>query len=112
MSCAVARTKDGTGWREWLDWAIAAPRRIIAIALFIVIGAAVFGIPVTKSLSAGGFQDPSSESAEGAALLPTSFTRAIWMLITVRSVRCQRIERRRVRVSESGRGRHELRADG
>jgi len=72
-SCAVARIKDGTGWREWLDWAIAAPRRIIAIALFIVIGAAVFGIPVTKSWSAGGFQDPSSESAEGAALLSDKF---------------------------------------
>ena len=75
MSCAVERTKDGTSWREWLDWAIGAPRRIIAIALFIVIGAAVFGIPVTKSLSAGGFQDPSSESAKGVALLSDKFHR-------------------------------------
>jgi len=46
--------------------AIAAPRRIITIALFVLIGAAIFGIPVTKSLSAGGFQDPSSESVRRA----------------------------------------------
>jgi RND superfamily putative drug exporter len=72
-SCAVARIKDGTSWREWLDWE--SPRRAASLQshLFIVIGAAVFGIPVTKSWSAGGFQDPSSESAEGAALLSDKF---------------------------------------
>ena len=35
--------------------AIRAPRQIIAIALLVMAGAAVFGIPVAKSLSAGGF---------------------------------------------------------
>ena len=44
--------------------AIAAPRRIIAAALLVMVATAVFGIPVTKSLSAGGFQDPTSESAQ------------------------------------------------
>ncbi|HZA11515.1 MMPL family transporter [Mycobacterium sp.] len=66
--------------------AIAAPRRIIAIALLVLIGAAVFGIPVTKSLSAGGFQDPSSESAQGATLLADKFHQGdMEMLITVSS---------------------------
>ena len=39
--------------------ALAAPRRIIAIAALTMVGAAIFGIPVAKSLSAGGFQDPT-----------------------------------------------------
>ena len=34
--------------------AIAAPKRIIGIAVLVMIGTAIFGIPVTKSLSAGG----------------------------------------------------------
>jgi putative drug exporter of the RND superfamily len=53
--------------------AIAAPRRIIAIALLVMVGAAVFGIPVAKSLSAGGFQDPASESSQAAQLLTERF---------------------------------------
>ena len=43
--------------------AIRAPRRIIAIALLVMAGTAVFGIPVANSLSAGGFEDPTAESA-------------------------------------------------
>ena len=46
--------------------AIRAPRRIIAIALLVIAGAAVFGIPVAKSLSAGGFADPTAGSAHAA----------------------------------------------
>ena len=50
------------GWQSVLHrialMAIAAPRRIIVIAALTMIGAAIFGIPVAKSLSAGGFQDP------------------------------------------------------
>src|SRR4051794_29656120 len=38
-----------------------------------MIGAAVFGIPVTKYLSAGGFQDPTSESSRAAQLLVDKF---------------------------------------
>ena len=44
--------------------AIAAPRRIIAVALLVMVASGIFGIPVAKSLSAGGFQDPTSESAQ------------------------------------------------
>ncbi|OBI79887.1 MMPL family transporter [Mycobacterium sp. 1245805.9] len=53
--------------------AIAAPRRIIAIAILVFIGAAVFGIPVAKSLSPGGFQDPNSESAHAIQILTDKF---------------------------------------
>ena len=53
--------------------AIAAPRRIIAVALLVMVAAAIFGIPVTKSLSAGGFQDPTSESAQAASMLSETF---------------------------------------
>ncbi|SPM31169.1 MMPL family transporter [Mycobacterium terramassiliense] len=53
--------------------AIAAPRRIIAIAVLVFIGAAVFGLPVAKSLSPGGFQDPNSESAHAIGILTDKF---------------------------------------
>ena len=53
--------------------AIAAPRRIIAVAVLVLVAAAIFGIPVAKSLSAGGFQDPTSESAAGHQLLADKF---------------------------------------
>ncbi|WP_145929523.1 MMPL family transporter [Mycobacterium intracellulare] len=53
--------------------AIAAPRRIIAIGVLVFIAAAVFGVPVAKSLSPGGFQDPDSESARAIAVLTDKF---------------------------------------
>ncbi len=53
--------------------AIAAPRRIIAVGVLVFIAAAVFGIPVAKSLSPGGFQDPNSESARAIAVLSDKF---------------------------------------
>ena len=53
--------------------AIAAPRRIIAVALLVMVGAAIFGIPVTKSLANGGFQDPTSESWHASQLLSDKF---------------------------------------
>jgi RND superfamily putative drug exporter len=66
--------------------AIRAPRRIIAIALFVLVGAAVFGIPVAKSLSAAGFQDPTAESAHATNLLANEFGQGdMPMLITVTS---------------------------
>src|ERR1700676_859871 len=66
--------------------AIRAPRRIIAIALFVLVGAAVFGIPVAKSLSAAGFQDPTAESAHATNLLAHEFGQGdMPMLITVTS---------------------------
>ena len=53
--------------------AIAAPRRIITIAVLVMVGAAIFGIPVTKSLANGGFQDPTSESWHASRLLSDKF---------------------------------------
>jgi RND superfamily putative drug exporter len=53
--------------------AIAAPRRIIAAAVLVMVAAAIFGVPVAKSLSAGGFQDPTSESAHANQLLSEKF---------------------------------------
>jgi putative drug exporter of the RND superfamily len=64
--------------------AIAAPRRVIAVAVLVLIGAAVFGIPVVKSLPAGGMQDPTSESAKATQLLTDKFGQSDQkMLITV-----------------------------
>ncbi|OBG28350.1 MMPL family transporter [Mycobacterium sp. 852002-51057_SCH5723018] len=53
--------------------AIAAPRRIIAAAALILVAAAIFGVPVVNNLSAGGFQDPTSESARATELLRDKF---------------------------------------
>jgi putative drug exporter of the RND superfamily len=53
--------------------AIAAPRRIIAAGVLVFIAAAIFGLPVAKSLSAGGFQDPNSESARAISVLTDKF---------------------------------------
>ncbi|CAN5360884.1 MMPL family transporter [soil metagenome] len=61
--------------------AIAAPRRIIALAVLVMIAAAVFGVPVAKSLSSGGFQDPTSESARAAQLLAEKFSQSDMQLI-------------------------------
>ncbi|OMC12106.1 MMPL family transporter [Mycobacterium sp. SP-6446] len=53
--------------------AIAAPRRIVAVAVLVFIAAAIFGVPVAKSLAPGGFQDPDSESARAIAVLTDKF---------------------------------------
>lgn len=53
--------------------AIRAPRRIIATAVLVFIAAAIFGVPVAKSLSPGGFQDPDSESAHAINVLSDKF---------------------------------------
>ncbi|CAN3130310.1 MMPL family transporter [Mycobacterium sp. smrl_JER01] len=55
----------------WL--AIAAPRRVLAVALLTMVACGIFGAPVAQHLSAGGFQDPSSESARATALLVDKF---------------------------------------
>jgi putative drug exporter of the RND superfamily len=68
--------------------AISASRRIIAVALLAMVGAAIFGIPVIKSLSAGGMQDPTSESWHAARILSDKFGQGdMQMLITVTSPR-------------------------
>ena len=64
--------------------AIAAPRRIIAAAALVMVACAIFGSPVTKSLSAGGFTDPASESARAADILASKFSQSdVALLITV-----------------------------
>ncbi|WP_101952549.1 MMPL family transporter [Mycobacterium sp. 3519A] len=68
--------------------AIAAPRRIIAVALLVMVASGIFGIPVAKHLSAGGFQDPTSESAQATKLLVDKFGQGdMELLISVTSDR-------------------------
>jgi uncharacterized membrane protein YdfJ with MMPL/SSD domain len=61
--------------------AIRAPKRIIAIALLVMVATGIFGIPVTKSLSAGGFQDPTSQSAKAKQLLVDKFGQGDMQLV-------------------------------
>ncbi|MFG1931074.1 MMPL family transporter [Mycobacterium sp. NPDC048908] len=66
--------------------AIAAPRRILAAALLVMVACGIFGVPVAKHLSAGGFQDPTSESAQAAKLLVDKFGQGdMELLISVTS---------------------------
>ncbi len=53
--------------------AIRAPRRIVATAALVMVACGIFGIPVAKTLSAGGFQDPTSESTQATRLLVDKF---------------------------------------
>jgi uncharacterized membrane protein YdfJ with MMPL/SSD domain len=64
--------------------AIAAPRRVIAVAVLVMLAAGIFGIPVAKSLSSSGFADPTSESARATQLLTNKFHQGdMQMLVTV-----------------------------
>lgn len=63
--------------------AIAAPRRILAAAAFLAVAAAIFGVPVTQKLTAGGFQDPHAESSRAAALLTGRFDQGDMQLLIV-----------------------------
>ncbi|WP_374021645.1 MMPL family transporter [Mycobacterium sp. HNNTM2301] len=53
--------------------AITAPRRIIAAAFLVLIMAAVVGASALHALSAGGYQDPSSQSARAQRVLAEKF---------------------------------------
>jgi RND superfamily putative drug exporter len=53
--------------------AIAVSRRVLACVLLVIVGAAVFGVPVTGGLSNGGFRDPTSQSWHAAQLLAEKF---------------------------------------
>lgn len=61
--------------------AIAAPRRVLVVAALVMVAAGMFGVPVAKSLSAGGFQDPTSESAQATQLLSDKFNRGDMQLV-------------------------------
>jgi putative drug exporter of the RND superfamily len=52
---------------------LTAPRRVIAVAVLLMIAFAIFGIPAATSLSGGGFLDPKSESARASAMLAEKF---------------------------------------
>jgi putative drug exporter of the RND superfamily len=64
-------------------FATIAPRRILAVAALVLVGAAIFGIPVARSLSAGGFQDPTSESAQAIQLLTDKFGQSDQQMLIV-----------------------------
>ncbi|MDT5131269.1 MAG: putative drug exporter of the superfamily [Mycobacterium sp.] len=63
--------------------AIAAPRHILAVAALVMVAAGVFGVPVAKSLSAGGFQDPNAQSSKAAKLLTDKFSQGDMQLLIV-----------------------------
>jgi putative drug exporter of the RND superfamily len=61
--------------------ALAAPRRIVAVALLVMVGAAIVGVPGAKSLTSGGFQDPTSESWRASRLLSEKFAQGDMRMI-------------------------------
>ena len=63
--------------------ALAAPRRIIAVAALAMVAVAIFGVPVAKNLSASGLQDPNSESAKATQLLADKFGQGNVQLLIV-----------------------------
>lgn len=66
--------------------AIAAPRRVIASAMFLAVLAAVFGIPAAATLPGGGFLDQTAESARATAVLAEKFHQGdMEMTLLVRS---------------------------
>jgi putative drug exporter of the RND superfamily len=66
--------------------AINAPKRTMIVAALLMVAAAIFGVPVAKSLSASGFQDPTSESARATKLLIDKFDAGdVQMIIVVSS---------------------------
>jgi hypothetical protein len=84
----AARSADRLGdVLSAIAWCVIdSPRWAITIALLVMVGTAVFGIPVADSLSEAGFQDPNTESALASTLLATKFGQAdLQMLITVNS---------------------------
>ena len=67
-------------------FALAAPRRVLALAALVMLATGIFGIPVIGSLSAGGMHDPNSESSQASALLAQKFGQGdMDMVITVTS---------------------------
>jgi uncharacterized membrane protein YdfJ with MMPL/SSD domain len=63
--------------------AISAPRRILAVAALLMVAAGIFGVPVAKSLSASGFQDPNSQSSHAAMILTDKFGQGDVQLVFV-----------------------------
>ncbi len=70
---AVIRPSRGGVLHRIAQLAIAAPRRMLAVAALVAVLAGILGVPVAKSLCACGFEDPSSESAKATELLTDKF---------------------------------------
>ena len=52
---------------------IAGPKRIIGVALMVMVAAGILGAPVSTMLSAGGFTDPDAESNRANTILIDDF---------------------------------------
>ncbi len=63
--------------------AIAAPRRVVAIAILIMVAIGIFGVPVAKNLSPSGFADPTSQSSRATDLLTDKFGQGDVQLLVV-----------------------------
>src|SRR3954468_21385545 len=63
--------------------AIAAPRRVLGFAVLLTVALGIFGVPVAKSLSASGFQDPTAESARATEILTDKFHQGDVQLLIV-----------------------------
>ena len=61
--------------------ALRSPRRVVGLAALLTVMTAVLGIPVAAHLSAGGFQDPGSESARAAQMLSEKFQQSDQQLL-------------------------------
>jgi RND superfamily putative drug exporter len=62
-------------------YAVRSPRQILVLAALLMVVTAIFGIPVANHLSAGGFQDPTSESASAGRLLGEKFSQSDQQLL-------------------------------
>ncbi|MBV8347802.1 MAG: MMPL family transporter, partial [Mycolicibacterium sp.] len=79
-----AHRAEGRHVLQWITrLAIVAPRRIVAVAALGMVAVGIFGVPVAKSLSASGFQDPNAESSKAAQLLTDRFARGDMQLLIV-----------------------------
>ena len=77
-------TEERTLLNQIARLAITSPRRVIVVAALLTLALAIFGIPVANSLSASGFQDPTSESARASQLLTDKFGQGdTQLLVTV-----------------------------
>ncbi|MCX6483548.1 MAG: MMPL family transporter [Mycobacterium sp.] len=63
--------------------AISAPRRVVIVAVLLMVAIGAFGIPVAQHLSPSGFQDPSAESSRAADLLTEKFGQGDVSLVIV-----------------------------
>jgi putative drug exporter of the RND superfamily len=62
---------------------MSAPRRVIAVVVLVMVAVGVFGVPVAKSLSPSGFDDPNSQSSQATRLLTEKFGQGDVQLLVV-----------------------------